>query len=152
MIEFGKTLRESREARGFTVAQLAEATKLMPSTIADLENEDFSRIAAPIYGRGFVKLYCDAVGIDAKPLITEFMEMLEGNREPVIRERPAAAVHEKAPEPEPEEPAAEPGPPPLPASAVPAVDRQDAFRLEAETRTIPVGGGEPPAGDPFAPP
>ena len=87
MTDFGQALREAREAKGITVGQLAETTKILPAVIEGLENDDFSRIAAPIYGRGFVKLYCEAVGLDAKPFITEFMEIVNGNRETVIRER-----------------------------------------------------------------
>ena len=87
MIEFGKTLRLAREAKGYTVSQLAEATRMIHQTIEDLENENFTRIAAPIYGRGFVKLYCEAVGLDPKPMVAEFMEIFSGNRELGIKER-----------------------------------------------------------------
>ena len=90
MIEFGKTLRLAREAKGYTISQLAEATHMIHQTIEDLENENFSRIAAPIYGRGFVKLYCEAVDLDPKPMIAEFMEIFSGNRELGIKERMVA--------------------------------------------------------------
>lgn len=88
MIEFGKSLRLAREAKGYTVAQLAEMTRLAPSLVSDLENEDFRQIAAPIYGRGFVRLYCEAVGLETKAFVDEFMEIFNGNREPHIKERP----------------------------------------------------------------
>ncbi|MBO5751770.1 MAG: helix-turn-helix domain-containing protein [Kiritimatiellae bacterium] len=88
MIEFGKTLRAAREAKGYTITQVAEITRLAPSTVESLENEDFSGIAAPIYGRGFVKLYCEAVGLEAKPLVSEFMDIFSGNRDTEIKERP----------------------------------------------------------------
>jgi len=88
MIEFGKTLGAAREAKGYSVGQLAELTRMAPKTILELESENFTHIAAPIYGRGFVKLYCEAVGIDPKPLVDEFMEIYNGNRQPEIRERP----------------------------------------------------------------
>jgi len=88
MIEFGKTLRAARESKGMSIGQLAEKTRLAPTTVQDLESENFSRIAAPIYGRGFVKLYCEAVGLDPKPHIDEFMEIFSGNCETEIRERP----------------------------------------------------------------
>ena len=88
MIEFGATLRAAREAKGYTVAQIAEITHMAPSTVDDLEREDFSRIAAPIYGRGFVKLYCEAVGLDPKPIVAEFMDIYNGNRDTTIKERP----------------------------------------------------------------
>ena len=37
MIEFGATLRAAREAKGYTIAQVAEATHMAPSTVEDLE-------------------------------------------------------------------------------------------------------------------
>ena len=115
MIEFGSTLRAAREAKGLTISQIAESTHMMASIVQDMENENFTRIVAPIYGRGFVKLYCEAVGIDdPKPLIAEFMEIYNGNRVPTIRERPVAAA--PAPEPQPA-PIPEPAPTPEPAPA-----------------------------------
>ena len=95
MIEFGKTLREAREAKGLTIAQLAEITRMPSSRITALETENFSGIPAAIYGRGFVRLYCDAVGLDSKPLAAEFTEIYSGNRDLEIKERaPAAPVAE----------------------------------------------------------
>lgn len=87
MIEFGKSLRIAREAKGLTISQVAELTRMAPTTVTELENEDFSRIAAPIYGRGFVKLYCEAVGLEAKPFLDEFTAIYNGEREGPIRER-----------------------------------------------------------------
>ena len=86
MIEFGKTLRASREAKGLTTSEVAQKTHMLVQQVEALEKEDFSKIAAPIYGRGFVKLYCEAVGItDYKPLIDEFMDIYSGNKPPTIR-------------------------------------------------------------------
>lgn len=86
-MEFGKTLRAAREARGKSIEEVARETRLMSQLIVDLENENMSRIAAPIYGRGFVKLYCEAVGLEARPMIDEFMKVFNGDHEPIIRER-----------------------------------------------------------------
>ena len=97
MIEFGYTPRKAREAKGLTLKDIAQSTHVMEQMLADLENENFSKIAAPIYGRGFVKLYCEAVGIEAKPLVNEFMEIFNGNRPATIRMREPA----DAPAPEP---------------------------------------------------
>ena len=138
MMEFGKSLRAAREAKGFTVLQLAETTHLAPSVVENLENEDFSHIAAPIYGRGFVKLYCEAVGLAPKPMIDQFMHLLNRTTEPRIRERPVApeapaATSENPPEDEPI-----PEPPP----------QQDLFRSQTpldERRHLP------PASAPSAP-
>lgn len=76
MIEFGSTLRRAREQAGLSPSQVAERTHLMVQIVQDLENDNFSRIVAPIYGRGFVKLYCEAVGIrDPQPLVADFMTL-----------------------------------------------------------------------------
>lgn len=100
MIDFGNTLKSAREAKGLTIAQIAEKTHMMSSIVEDLENERFGKIVAPIYGRGFVKLYCEAVGIDPKPMVAEFMDIFSGNRRTIIRERPTAYT----PPPPPPEP------------------------------------------------
>lgn len=115
MIEFGKTLREAREAKGLTIDDIVKKTHMMSRQIEALEKEDFSSFAAPIYGRGFVKLYCETVGLDAQVMIAEFMDIFNGNREPTIRTREEApkapqapATPAPTPTSEPEEPAEEP--------------------------------------------
>ena len=119
MIEFGKSLRLAREAKGYTVTQVAEMTRMAPRTVTDLENENFSHIAAPIYGRGFVKLYCEALGLEAKPFVDEFMAIYSGEKDVGIRERTVLETPAPAPEPPvtvpeeplPSDPALEPPPP-----------------------------------------
>lgn len=101
MMEFGKTLRTAREAKGLTTGQIAERTHMMVQVVEGLENEDFSKIVAPIYGRGFVKLYCETVGLEPKPLVDAFMEIYSGGR------GKSAAPHE----PRQVEPAAPESPP-----------------------------------------
>jgi len=128
MMAFGKTLRDAREAKGLTISQVAEQTHMMSSIIQGLENEDFTKIVAPIYGRGFVKLFCETVGIDPKPLIAEFMELYSGSRIPGIRERATAKqLRRQAPQPQPPPPPQEdyysdppqPAPAPEPTYAAP---------------------------------
>lgn len=101
MIEFGETLRAAREAKGLTTRQIAEKTHMMVQMVENLENENFSKIVAPIYGRGFIKLYCEAVEIDPKPLIAEFMDIYNGNREPTIRMRESKPAQTPPPPPPP---------------------------------------------------
>ena len=131
MIEFGKTLRSAREAKGYTVSQIAEMTHLKSSTVEGLENEDFSMIAAPIYGRGFVKLYCEAVGLEPKPLVDEFMAIMNGEHEIAIKERSSAEPSAAVPPP----------PPPIPASAP---EEPDLFRQDPLPPPEPVAPTPPP--------
>lgn len=90
MIEFGKSLKAARETKGLTVSQLAEATHILTQIVEGLENEDFTKIVAPIYGRGFVKLYCEAVGLEPKPFIEQFMFLYNGTVPKAETPAPAA--------------------------------------------------------------
>lgn len=129
MTGFGDTIRQARLAKGLTLKQAAENTHILIQILEDLENEDFSRIPAPIYGRGFVKLCCEAFDIpDAPALIREFMEIYNGNRPPVIRMR-------GIPQP----------PPPAPPPAFDVTDGPAAPAPEAADAGEPSGAGEPSA-------
>ena len=70
----GATLKTAREAKGLTVAELANELHLKTQIVEDLENEDFSNIKASIYGRGFIKLCADRLGVDPAPLLEEFKD------------------------------------------------------------------------------
>ena len=128
MIEFGETLRKAREAKGLSTSDIANKTHIMVQLVEALEREDFSRIVAPIYGRGFVKLYCETVGLDPKPLVAEFMEIYNGNRPP--------AHHAAAPVP-PRAPAPVAAPAAVGAAETPAAPEEPpTFALEQETSPI----------------
>jgi len=140
MLEFGKSLKIARDAKGLTVEQLADMTHMPIRVIHELENEDFSGFAAPIYGRGFVKLYCGAVGLEPKPFLDEFMEIYNGNRDLVIRER-EPEVTQPPPVVTPEPPIAE-APPIVEAPSIveapPVVElRSEPEQLDLISETIP---------------
>jgi transcriptional regulator with XRE-family HTH domain len=83
----GAILRTAREGKGLTPQQVAETTRMMVQIVEDLEQEDFRKIAAPLYGRGFIKLYAECVGVDPEPLVAEFIEIFTGKRPPQILRR-----------------------------------------------------------------
>lgn len=113
MIQFGETLRKAREAKGLSTDELARSTHMMARQVEALEREDFSWLAAPIYGRGFVKLYCEAVGLDTRMMSEAFMELYRGARGGKKSAPVAASVISAAPTPA-------PAPAPTPAPAAPA--------------------------------
>lgn len=88
----GKILKNAREAKGLSPTDVAEQTNMMVQIVEELENENFHRIAAPIYGRGFLKLYAELLGIDAQPLIDEFMDICSGKIVPELRKRESESV------------------------------------------------------------
>ena len=80
-MSIGPILKKAREDKKLTTSQLAKQTNMMVQIVEDLEKDDFSRIAATIYGKGFIKLYAEAVGLDPKPLIKDYMRMMDPDEE-----------------------------------------------------------------------
>ena len=130
-MSLGNTLRAAREACGLTTSELAARTHMLVQIVEGLENEDFRRIPAPIYGRGFIKLYCEAVNLDPKPLQAEFMDLFNRakdapakNEMPPVRSRPQTAE----PPPQPAVPAQEAAEP-MPATEEPVAETVDATEI-----------------------
>ena len=87
----GYALKAAREACGMSISDLSAKTHLMTPVIIDLETENFKHIPAAIYGRGFVKIYCEAVGITGiKEMQAEFVAIYNGK--PVEKAAPKQNV------------------------------------------------------------
>ena len=84
----GPALRAAREARGLSIEDIKVTTLMMVKQIEDLENDKFEDFSAPVYTRGFIKLYACAVGLDPNPLVAEYMATYgagnSDNRQPVV--------------------------------------------------------------------
>lgn len=95
----GETLRTAREQRGVTLEQASELLRIEPRFLVALEDERFDAIGAPVFVRGYLKHYCELLGVDARPLLDALRERLAGGepelkgRRPVADEdKPAAAM------------------------------------------------------------
>ncbi len=69
----GDKLKQARLDKGLTASEVAAVTRMKVQMIEDLEREDFSNVAATIYGKGFIRLYAEQVGLDSAPLIDEYL-------------------------------------------------------------------------------
>lgn len=69
MAELGQQLREAREARGLSVDDVAQGTRIRAAYIRALEEERFADLPAPVYVRGFLRNYATFLGLDAEELI-----------------------------------------------------------------------------------
>ena len=138
MSSFGEKLKNAREAKGLSCSQVAAQTHMLVQIVEEMEREDFHRIPAPIYGRGFVRLFAECVGLDPVPLVREFMEIYEGRRAPTvsIREVPTATVPPPVP-PKWQTPVAPP-----PETVVPPVQEPEPLP-EPEPVPEPVAPPEP---------
>lgn len=72
MSTLGDTLREAREAKQASPSEAARATRLKVQHIDALETNDYSKMPAPIYARGFIKLYAEYLGLEPAPLLERY--------------------------------------------------------------------------------
>ena len=93
----GEDLRKARLARKETCSQVAAATRMKVQVVEDLEAERFDRIAAPIYVKGFIRLYAGHVGLDPKPFIDDYLSKIPGALPALRADVPLRATAGKAP-------------------------------------------------------
>lgn len=64
----GSLLRQTREARGLTLTEVANDTFIRSQYLQALEQADLSRLPEPVYTQGFLKRYADYLGLDGETL------------------------------------------------------------------------------------
>ena len=154
MSSFGETLRAAREAKGLSCSQVAAQTHMLVQIVEEMEREDFHRIPAPIYGRGFVRLFADCVGLDPVPLVREFMDIYNGRRTPApsIREVPADPTPPPPARPVWQPPSAPaPAPEPIPEPPTPESEPSAPEPISEPPTPAPEPIPEPPAPEPEPP-
>lgn len=65
----GQVLREVREARGESVADVAYALKLTSRQVEAMETEQYDLLPGPAFVRGFLRNYARHLGVDADAII-----------------------------------------------------------------------------------
>ena len=73
MATLGEKLKSAREQRGATPSQAAAATRIKMQHIEAMEADQFQRISAPTYAKGFLRMYAEYLGLDPAPLVREFV-------------------------------------------------------------------------------
>ncbi len=72
-VDFGERMKRAREARGVSLRQIAESTKLSVSVLEALERNDISRLPGGIFSRAFVRSYAGEVGMDPEKTVQDFI-------------------------------------------------------------------------------
>jgi cytoskeleton protein RodZ len=61
-VSVGGHLRELRTRRGLSLDELSRTTRVASRYLQALENDAFGELPAPVFIRGFIRAYCQAVG------------------------------------------------------------------------------------------
>ncbi|MDX6534346.1 MAG: cytoskeleton protein RodZ [Gaiellales bacterium] len=72
MFEIGPALREARERKGLSYADVEQDTKIRARYIRALEDEHFGVLPGTTYSKGFLRAYADYLGLDGHLFIDEF--------------------------------------------------------------------------------
>lgn len=74
MTELGDRLKEARKAKGYTLDDLQEITKIQKRYLTGIENEEYSSMPGSFYVRAFIKQYAEAVGLDADEMLSLYKD------------------------------------------------------------------------------
>ena len=73
-ITIGKRLQLARKARGLSLAESAQATRINADTLQALEESNRQALPAPAFTRGFVKIYASHLGLDPEQALRHYIQ------------------------------------------------------------------------------
>ncbi|MDR4173775.1 helix-turn-helix domain-containing protein [Bacillus nitratireducens] len=76
MTELGQKLTEAREAKGLSIDQLHEITKIQKRHLVAIEEGNYNVLPGTFYARAFIKQYADAVGLNGEELLVEYQSTI----------------------------------------------------------------------------
>lgn len=75
-LTLGEKLRQAREARGISVTEVAEQTRISRLYLEAIENDDYRPLPGGIFNKGFVKSYARHVGIDEAEALQDYTRII----------------------------------------------------------------------------
>jgi len=92
IVSIGERLRAAREAKGMTLDDVANRTRIPIRHLQHIESEDWDALPAVTYAIGFTRNYANAVGLDGPAIGVELRERIGDAR----NRAPAAQYYEQA--------------------------------------------------------
>lgn len=75
-LHIGQKLKDARVAKGMTLDDLQQATKIQKRYLIAIEDEKFDELPGDFYVRAFVKQYANTVGLDGNDLLKQYDDYL----------------------------------------------------------------------------
>ncbi len=75
-LTLGEKLRQAREARGVSISEVAEQTRISRLYLDAIENDDYRPLPGGIFNKGFVKSYARHVGIDEVEALSDYSRII----------------------------------------------------------------------------
>ncbi|UPM52998.1 helix-turn-helix domain-containing protein [Gottfriedia acidiceleris] len=93
MTELGKYLREAREAKGLSIDDVQELTKIQKRYLEAIEEGNYEILPGQFYVRAFIRQYAETIGVDVSGFLTEKPEVEESTVASTVEE----VKHEEIP-------------------------------------------------------
>jgi cytoskeletal protein RodZ len=90
LLGIGAPLRAGREYLGLTRPQMAERLHLDTTIIAALEEERFAALGAPVFVRGHLRRYAQALNLDVEDLQRQYEGLQAASSAPDLMNAPRA--------------------------------------------------------------
>ncbi|QQR73547.1 MAG: helix-turn-helix domain-containing protein [Holophagales bacterium] len=90
-VPFGTWLRRQREARGVSLREIADSTRISLRYLEALETDRFDALPAPVFAKGFLREYARVVGLDPDEVVNLFLVAARSGQAPEDEVPPAAA-------------------------------------------------------------
>jgi cytoskeleton protein RodZ len=87
----GDDLREIRTRRGLSLTDVGRATRVASRYLEALESNEFSVLPAPVFTRGFIRAYCQLLGVSPEDTLARYERHL-GAAAPATPAAPARPV------------------------------------------------------------
>ena len=93
----GAYLRRAREKSGLSTEDISTGSRIVPRLVSALEADRHDLLPAPVYVRGFIRVYCDLVGAEPKEALQLYNA--EAIPDPPLTVRPTTPSPVPAPAP-----------------------------------------------------
>ena len=85
-LTLGEKLRQAREARGITLSEVAEQTRISPLYIESIENDDYRSLPGGIFNKGFIKSFARYVGVDEQEALHDYGRLVADQSNQIVDE------------------------------------------------------------------
>ncbi|HET6781460.1 MAG TPA: RodZ domain-containing protein [bacterium] len=83
-IGIGERLRNAREARGWSLADASELTRIRAVFLQAIEDEQFDQLPGKTYVRGFLRTYASSLGLDPEELFDAYHMRFDAPIQPIV--------------------------------------------------------------------
>lgn len=80
MESIGEQLRAARHAKKLSLEDVSRVTKIKVDILEKIEAEDYSNLSAPMYTKGFIKMYAEQLNLDSASIVDAYLKSQGGLR------------------------------------------------------------------------